>query len=139
MPFVAVPQASIPKSAGRGRSFDLETATALLEIIRDNPDSGVSDGETYASREDATKAAATNRRLLARVTPEGKMPQQKVYADNRTGEFLWALFLVDFKARKPRTTKNSTPETTEDEPEPFAAPETLTPPDAIPTAPSRKR
>lgn len=111
--FIAVPLASLPKREGPkgGRPFDAEAAKVLFGLVSVEGQTA-SDGVVYAEEKLARGKANAARRLLAHAIPvvveaDGNAHpasniKSQVYTPEGTEGFRWAVYLVPYKASKPR-------------------------------------
>lgn len=99
--FIAKPLAELPKRETPKREFNKEAANALLSVVSVEG-STATDGQTYADRKDAAKKAASAKRLLAHVLPDGKRSRTRVYSTtpDEAGPFAWSVWMTDKKAPK---------------------------------------
>lgn len=100
--FVAGKLAELPKRETPKRSFNKDAAEALLSVVTTDG-ATATDGQAYDDRGDAAKKAASAKRLLAHVLPDGKRSRTRVYStgdDQNAGPFAWAIWLADKKPAK---------------------------------------
>lgn len=100
--FVAKPVSELPKRETPKRTFNADAANALLAVVSQEGQTAT-DGATYPDRADASKKAASAKRLLSHVLPDGKRSRTRIYStsgDAEKGPFAWAIFLADKKAAK---------------------------------------
>ena len=96
------PLAELPKRETPKRSFNKEAAAALLAVVSVEG-ATATDGETHKTRAEAQKRAASAKRLLGHVLPDGKRSRTRVYStgeSEESGPFAWAIWLADAKASK---------------------------------------
>lgn len=97
--FVTIPVAELPKR--EPKTFDRATADALLAAVQNAPvESGASDGTSYKTEGEARKVAQKHKRLLSRVTPDGKVARSRVFEHPSGKGFAWAVLIADKPAEK---------------------------------------
>ncbi len=90
--FSAVALDTLPKRIVSGRSFDTESANALLTLVSKDGQ-GASDGVAYPEANDARKAASRARRLLLHVAPDPSLVRSRVYTLDDGTSFRWTVSL----------------------------------------------
>lgn len=94
MTFQPVALDTLPKRLVRGKTFDTESANALLSIVT-NSGQGASDDVEYDDQGEARKAAGKARRLLVRVAPNAELVKSRVYETApASGKFRWVVSIA---------------------------------------------
>jgi hypothetical protein len=94
MTFQPVALDTLPKRLVRGKTFDTESANALLALVTAAPGQGASDDVEYNDQGEARKAAGKARRLLVRVAPNAELVKSRVYETApASGKFRWVVSL----------------------------------------------
>lgn len=90
--------ADLPKRETPTRTFNKDAAEAYLNVVSVEGQTAT-DGILHTERTDAEKKAASAKRLVGHVLPDGKRSRTRVYSpDGETG-FRWALWLEDAKKK----------------------------------------